>query len=96
MHNLNCKNIYRTLSSGEILLDVRNKAGFYTGSLANAKNVPLAELPLLAQQYYKKDDPVLIFCHSDNRAIIAEKILQAMGFTDITNMGSTYSYLHCH
>ena len=113
MNDLSCDDVRRTLSTGGTLLDVRTTNEFNNGCLANAKNIPLAVLPLLAQQYFERDDPVLIYCHSGNRAImyrkygisqgardggaiIAEKILASLGFTDVTNIGGIHHYQHCH
>ena len=52
MNNLNCNDICRTSSRVGILLDVDTINEFNNGSLANAKNIPLTALPLLAQQHF--------------------------------------------
>ena len=95
MNNLNCDELCRTLSTGVTLLDVSTTNEFNHGGLPNAKNIPLASLPLFAQQHFERDEPVLIYCHSGSRAIIAEKILASLGFTDVTNMDGIHHYQHC-
>lgn len=96
MNNLNCDDIRQTLDAGATLLDVRTTDEFKARSLPEAKNIPLAALPLLAHEHMEKHEPILIYCRSGGRAIIAEKILASLGFTDVTNIGSIQSFQHCH
>lgn len=93
---INCNNQRRAPGSDVTVLDARNVNEFNKGGLSDVKNVALADLPLLTQQYLKKDEPVVIFCGAYSRTIIAEKILRAMGFTDITNINSTNRNRYCH
>lgn len=95
MTNLNCDDIRQTLQSGATLLDVRNTDEFRRGALPNAKNIPLAILPVLAHEHLDKNDPVLIYCQAGGRAMMAEKILAGLGFTNITNIGGMHLYQHC-
>ena len=95
MTQLNCDDIRRTLQSGATLLDVRNTDEFHRGALPNAKNIPLAILPLMAHEHLAINDPVLIYCHAGGRAMMAEKILAGLGFTNITNIGGMHQYQHC-
>lgn len=95
MTNLNCDDIRQTLLSGATLLDVRNTDEFQRGALPNAKNIPLAILPVLAHEHLEKHDPVLIYCQAGGRAMMAEKILAGLGFTNITNIGGMHLYQHC-
>ena len=96
MSTLNCDGIRQTMLSGATLLDVRTADEFNSGALPDAKNIPLALLPLFAHDRLDKNKPVLIYCRAGGRAIIAEKILQALGFSDVTNIGSVRHYRHCH
>ena len=93
--NINCDDIRRTLNSGATLLDVRNTVEFKNGALPNAKNIPLAILPVLAHEHMNRHDPVLVYCQAGGRAIMAEKILTSLGFTDVTNIGGMNRYQHC-
>ena len=96
MNSLTCDDIRQTLDIGATLLDVRSTDEFKVGSLPYAKNIPLAILPLLAHEHMEKHEPVLIYCRSGGRAIIAEKILAGLGFTDVTSIGSIHHFQHCH
>ena len=96
MNNLNCDDIRQTLETGATLLDVRSTVEFNNGCLPNAKNIPLAILPLLAHEQLDKDESVLIYCRSGGRTIMAEKILAGLGFTDVINIGGIHHFQHCH
>ena len=96
MNNLNCDDIRQTLEAGVTLLDVRSTDEFKAHSLPAARNIPLAVLPLLAVEHLDKHEPVYIYCRSGGRAIIAERIIAGLGFTDVTSIGSIDNFAHCH
>ena len=95
MANLTCNDIRQTMENGATLLDVRSVDEFNRGALPNAKNIPLAILPVLAHEHLDKADKVLIYCRVGARAIMAEKILASLGFSDVTNIGGIHQYQHC-
>jgi rhodanese-related sulfurtransferase len=92
---LNCDDIRATLKAGAVLLDVRNTHEFDRGALPNAKNIPLAILPVVAHEHLDKNEPVLIYCHAGGRAMMAERILASLGFTNVRNIGGIHQYQHC-
>lgn len=92
MSRLNCDDIRQSMLPGATLLDVRNADEFNRGALPDAKNIPLALLPILAHERLDKHKPVLIYCHGGGRSLMAEKILTALGFTDVTNIGGIQNY----
>jgi len=96
MTNLSCNDIRLTMQSGATLLDVRTTHEFNNGCLPNAKNIPLAILPVLAHEHLDKNEPVLIYCRSGGRAIMAEKILASLGFNNVTSIGGIMHYQSCH
>jgi len=96
MTTLTCDDIRQTMQSGATLLDVRSSNEFNSGSLPNAKNIPLPILPVLAHERLDKDKPVLIYCHTGGRAIMAEKILSSLGFNNVINIGGIVHYQNCH
>jgi rhodanese-related sulfurtransferase len=95
MTSFNCDKIREILKAGAVLLDVRNTHEFDRGALPNAKNIPLAILPVVAHEHLDKNDPVLIYCHAGGRAMMAERILAGLGFTNVTNIGGIHQYQHC-
>lgn len=95
MTNLTCDDIRQTLDNGATLLDVRSTDEFNRGALPNAKNIPLAILPILAHQHLDKDNSVLVYCHAGARAMMAEKILAGLGFSNVINIGGIAHFQHC-
>lgn len=64
------------------IVDVRSPDEFKTGSLANAKNIPLAALKDRLGEL-KKDKPVLVVCASGARAAGPAALLRGMGFGEV-------------
>lgn len=95
MTHLNCDDIRQTMQAGATLLDVRSSDEFNRGALPNAKNIPLAILPVLADERLEKHEPLLVYCQAGSRAIMAERILASLGFTNVTNIGGIQHYQHC-
>lgn len=96
MTNLSCDDIRQTLEDGATLLDVRSTDEFNRGALPNAKNIPLAILPILAHEHLDKGNSVLVYCHAGARAMMAEKILAGLGFSNVTNIGGIAHFQHCY
>ncbi len=92
MSNLNCGDIHLSTQANTTLLDVRNADEYSRGALPNAQNIPLALLPILAHERLDKHNPVLIYCQSGGRAVMAVKILVGLGFTNVTSIGGIQNY----
>ncbi|MGW7490565.1 MBL fold metallo-hydrolase [Streptomyces sp. NPDC054786] len=76
-------------SSGIQLIDVRNPAEYEAGALPGARNIPLAALP---QRINELDParPVVLYCRSGNRSVIAAALLEARGFGDVCDVVGGY------
>lgn len=71
-----------------VWIDVRTIEEFRTDHVEGDANIPLAELTaakLTAQ--YGKDAELMLYCRSGNRAGQAKELLDAAGFTSVTNAG---------
>lgn len=66
------------------LLDVRKDSEFSAGRLHGAKHIFLGELPDRLEEI-ERDKPVVTFCGSGRRAIIASSILKRHGFEQVGN-----------
>ena len=96
MTQLSCDDIRQTLAAGATLLDVRTTDEFNNGALPNAKNIPLAILPVLAHEHLDKDETVFIYCRVGSRAMMAERILAGLGYRNAINIGGIHQYQHCN
>lgn len=70
-----------------IVLDVRNAAEFSGGHIADARNIPLAELEgRLGELARYKDKPLLVNCQGGVRSANACNVLKKGGFTKVYNL----------
>lgn len=70
-----------------LMLDVRNEAEFATGHIAEARNIPLAQLDArLAELGKYKDKPLLVNCQGGVRSASACAVLKKEGFTRLYNL----------
>lgn len=71
------------------LVDVRNPAEYAAGALPGARSIPLATLP---DRITELDParPVVLYCRSGNRSVIAAALLEARGFGDVCDVEGGY------
>ncbi|MGY1490287.1 rhodanese-like domain-containing protein [Methylobacillus pratensis] len=73
--------------SHAVVLDVRDDAEFAAGHIADAKHIPLAQLPERLKELSKfKDKPVLVYCESGVRAGKAAVILAKNEFKQVKQL----------
>jgi phage shock protein E len=77
------------LQHGALLVDVRTAEEFNARHLAEAINIPLAELKeKLPTRVPDKSRVLLLHCRSGRRSGVAEAQLRALGYTNSFNVGS--------
>jgi phage shock protein E len=71
-----------------VWIDVRSLEEYSRDHITGDVHVPLAELDVqtLADKY-GKDAELMLYCRSGNRAGQAQTLLEAAGFTQVTNAG---------
>lgn len=71
------------------LVDVRNPAEYEAGALPGARSIPLATLP---DRITELDParPVVLYCRSGNRSVIAAALLEARGFAEVCDVVGGY------
>ncbi len=82
---------YKTVS-GAILLDVRTPGEFKDGHIPGSKNVPLQRIDSVTSVAKNKDVPMFVYCYSGSRSRQATRLLQRMGYTNVTNIGGIAVY----
>ena len=72
---------------GAILIDVRSAEEFAEKSVEGSVNIPVDQIEEgLAN--YDKDSTLIFYCSAGSRAAKAVEAAEAMGFTNIYNLGS--------
>ncbi|MBT3271798.1 MAG: FAD-dependent oxidoreductase, partial [Spirochaetales bacterium] len=75
------------IGNGPIVIDVRSPEECAAGMFPGAINIPLDELPDRVDNVGATDRPVTLYCASGARSAYGTKILQQLGFTDVSNGG---------
>jgi phage shock protein E len=71
-----------------VWIDVRSAGEYAQGHVAGATLIPHDEIEAGIQDLQvEKDTPILLYCRSGNRAGKAQKRLEALGYTNVTNLG---------
>ena len=79
--------ILTKIQGGAAIIDVRSPDEFADGAYPGAKNIPVNSLPDRLADVGPKDKPVVVYCASGGRSAVAQQILKASGFADVTNAG---------
>lgn len=79
--------ISQKIQSGAAIIDVRSPDEFADGAYPDARNIPVNSLLSRLSEIGPKDRPVVVYCASGGRSSVAQAMLKANGFTDVTNAG---------
>jgi phage shock protein E len=86
---ISSKDAIRYLKAGALVIDVRSAAEFNAGHLSMAINIPLDHLSEVApRRLPRKEDVLLLHCHSGMRSSMAKRRLQTLGYQNVFNLGS--------
>ena len=69
-----------------VFIDVRTVSEFENESIVNTQNIEWQNISDI-QTFISKDEEIFLFCRSGNRSGKAKKILEAEGYTRVTNIG---------
>lgn len=92
---LNSTQAYSALSENSdiLIVDVRTFSEYAEGHIANSINLPVDQLKGVAlSELPDKDQPIFVVCRSGNRSAMAQDILESMGYTNISDIGSVFSW----
>jgi rhodanese-related sulfurtransferase len=78
------------LAAQQYLIDVRTPEEFATGSLKGANNVEYQNITqfLIDQRDVARDADITLYCRSGRRSAIAKAELDALGFSNVRDLGS--------
>ena len=78
-------------NSGNVVLDVREKEEYRDGHLAGALSVPRGFLEMQVEGHVPdKQTPIVAYCQSGTRSLLAGRILKEMGYTNVRSLGGGF------
>jgi|TARA_B110000914_G_scaffold183009_1_gene165887 phage shock protein E len=77
-----------TLISEDLVVDVRTTDEWNQGHLSSAKRIEWQEISEIQDLDVKKDNKIILYCRSGNRAEKAKIILNNLGYINVINAGS--------
>ena len=80
-------NLEEVIKNGALLVDVRSKPEFQSGSAKGAKNIPLETIVQRLDEFKGKDN-IVVFCRSGNRSEQAKRVLESKGYNNVINGGT--------
>lgn len=76
------------ISGGALVIDVRTKSEFDSGHIAGAIHIPYDVIDRqIAALAKKKEQAIIVYCHSGARSAHAMKTLVKLGYTQVVNGG---------
>ncbi len=73
--------------NGALVVDVRTPQEFSGRHYAGALNIPVDQVQARISEFGDKNSPIVVYCQSGGRSGMAKQILEAAGFTRVTNGG---------
>jgi adenylyltransferase/sulfurtransferase len=78
-------------NGNHVVLDVREKEEYREGHLADAVSVPRGFLEMkMDAEVPDKSTPIIAYCAGGVRSLLAGKVMQEMGYEDVTSMSGGY------
>lgn len=86
IEQLDARTAAARVRAGEVeVVDVRSQAEYEAGHIAGARHIPLGQLPK-ALHSLPANRPVLVHCQGGTRSAIGASLLDAAGFTSVSNL----------
>jgi phage shock protein E len=82
------KRAAEVMQTGAVVLDVRTAGEWQHGHHPDARHIPLDELQSRLSEIGPTTTPVVVYCHSGGRAMVAARMLRSAGYQDVINAGS--------
>ena len=86
-NNTSNEQLGEVIKNGALLVDVRSKPEFQSGSAKGAKNIPLETIVQRLDEFKNKEN-IVVFCRSGNRSAQAKRVLESKGFSNVINGGT--------
>jgi rhodanese-related sulfurtransferase len=85
MKHVSPEEAHALMARGVPYVDVRTPEEFEAGHPAEAWNLPISEpdFAFVASACFDKSAPIVLGCRSGHRSVMAAKVLESEGFTDV-------------
>lgn len=74
-------------TKNSVILDVRTVSEYNEGHIAESLNIPVEIIEETANQIKDKSTPLFVYCLSGARSAGAVRVLQKMGYENVSDMG---------
>ncbi|TAM73117.1 rhodanese-like domain-containing protein [bacterium] len=85
LHDITPTEARRRIAAGALLIDVRERDEWDDGHVAEARHLPLAELPD-CMGTLPKECELIVLCHSGKRSARARAFLATQGYDRVYNL----------
>ncbi len=75
------------IDAGAFIVDVRSPAEYAEGHYPKAVNIPVDQVESRLGDFGSKDREIVVYCRSGGRSSRAKQILEAAGYSKVTNGG---------
>ena len=79
-------------SPGAVLIDVRSPAEYAGGHIPGSINLPIQMLQRAEDQLGSPETRIYVYCQSGARSSRAAKMLEIMGYSQVTDLGGIGGY----
>lgn len=77
-----------------LLVDVRNPSEYNAGHIPGSSNFAMSRILKEAEEAFPdKDRPVFLYCQSGARSGRGAKLLELLGYSDVTDLGGISGWL---
>ena len=84
----NCHVAWAEVPPNAVWIDARSATEYASGHLQQATLIPFDGIEAgIAQLQLSKDTPIYLYCAVGGRAEVAKKRLEALDYTNVTNVG---------
>lgn len=78
--------------NGSVILDVRTISEYKDGHIPNSINIPVENIESISSKYKDKSTPFFVYCLSGARSASAARVMNQMGYENVTDMGGIMRY----
>jgi rhodanese-related sulfurtransferase len=83
----------KRIARGMRVIDVRTHAEYRAGHYPNSTHIPVNTLTQKTLAGIRKNEPILVYCNTGQRARYAAEKMKRLGYTDVRYIAGSYTTL---